>query len=197
MIKKTSGIIFAMLGALLCLSLAVGCCTKKTDDQSGQNRSSQAGSYVSSSLSGKLDGDLASLKKSKPVKARNELNTGDPQLDESRRRKAQHYKRLEYAHQMLLRSNPQGALREIERIQMDLRDDPYLEMQTWYLSSMVYHRLGKTSRRKRSMRKMLETMEKLQKDERLRKAYQEGESSQKIIQMVKDQAGDAYAEFAE
>ncbi|MFZ5952906.1 MAG: hypothetical protein ACOYXC_19540 [Candidatus Rifleibacteriota bacterium] len=128
------------------------------------------------------------------IRQYDELNTSDPVLNEERRRKTEQYRRLEYAHQMLINSNVEGSLRELERLQLDLRDDPYLEMQTWYLSAMAYHKQGKPSRRKRSMRKMLETMEILQKDPRFKAAHEDGKMAQDVVKMAISKGGDKFAE---
>lgn len=187
LVNKTA-LIFA---AMLVLSLVSGCCTRSsrtpatgpahelTDKRTSQNRSS-----------------FSSERNVEP-KSENELQTSDPRLNEQRRRKTEQYKRLEYAHRMLMENNPQGSLREVERLQMDIREDPYFEMQTWYLSAMVYHKLGKPTRRKRSMRKMLETMEQLQKDARFRTAFEDGKFSQEAIQKAMNDAGEKYEKFAD
>ncbi|HAE38804.1 MAG TPA: hypothetical protein DCG57_09210, partial [Candidatus Riflebacteria bacterium] len=103
---------------------------------------------------------------------------------EKDRRTQELYKRLEFSFDMYQKDNFDGALREVERVQMDINDDPYLEMQTWYLSAMIYHKSGKTSRRSRAMRKMLEVMETLQKDPRFRESFEEGMMSQQVIDMA-------------
>ncbi|EKD83409.1 MAG: hypothetical protein ACD_39C00697G0003 [uncultured bacterium] len=103
---------------------------------------------------------------------------------EKDRRTQELYKRLEFSFDMFQKENLDGALREVERVQMDINDDPYLEMQTWYLSAMIYHKSGKTSRRSRAMRKMLELMETLQKDPRFRESFEEGMMSQQVIDMA-------------
>jgi Tfp pilus assembly protein PilF len=114
-----------------------------------------------------------------------------------KKEKTRQYERLEYAYSMLMKSNPQAALREIERLQMDIRDDKYLELKTWYLSAMIYHKMGKISRRKRAMRKMLEVMQELQKDPRFKRAFAEGKRTRDFIDMVNKSGGDKYAEFTE
>ena len=103
---------------------------------------------------------------------------------EKDRRTQELYKRLEFSFDMYQKENFDGALREVERVQMEINDDPYLEMQTWYLSAMIYHKSGKTSRRSRAMRKMLEVMETLQKDPRFRESFEEGMMSQQVIDMA-------------
>ncbi len=177
-----------IFASMLLISLVTGCCTKtvKKNVGSSQNRR-QTGSF-----------DERQSQKQKRLSGLNkedELNTQDPRLNEIRRRKTEQYRRLEYAHEMLVDNNPQGSLRELERLQLDIREDPYLEMQAWYLSAMVYHKLGKPSRRKRSMRKMLETMEQLQKDPRFRTIHEDGKLSQKAIDKAKKEAGVKYDKF--
>lgn len=105
------------------------------------------------------------------------------------------YRRLDYSFEMFRRDNMDGALREVERLQLEINNDPYLEMQSWYLSAMIYHKTGKASRRKRSMRKMLETMEQLQKDPRFRKSFQDGMDSQDLINMALKKSEGKYADY--
>jgi hypothetical protein len=104
------------------------------------------------------------------------------------------YRRLELSFEMFQKENFDGALREVERVQMDVNEDPYLEMQTWYLSAMIYHKTAKPSRRGRAMRKMLELMETLQKDPRFRESFEEGLMSQQVIDMALSQGEGKYAE---
>jgi len=105
------------------------------------------------------------------------------------------YRRLDYSFEMFRRDNMDGALREVERLQLEINNDPYLEMQSWYLSAMIYHKTGKASRRKRSMRKMLETMEQLQKDPRFKKSFQDGIESQDLINMALKKGEGKYADY--
>lgn len=102
------------------------------------------------------------------------------------------YQRLERSHKLLQSSNPEAALRELERLQQGIRDDPYLEMQSWYLSAMIYHKTGAVSRRRRSMRKMMETLEKLQKDPRFLRAHQLGVANQQLIETLQNSKGHRY-----
>ena len=178
-----------LIVAALFLSMATGCCTRTARNTSLKKPDKKA----SIKEHGERN-DKTSEKKIEHPSREDELNTGDPLMNESRRRKAEQYRRLEYAYRMLSKSDPQGALRELERLQMDIREDPYLEMQTWYLSAMVYHKLGKPSRRKRSMRKTLEVMEQMQKDPRFKAAFADGKISQEVIDMAIKKAGDKYAD---
>ncbi len=113
---------------------------------------------------------------------------------EKDRRTQELYRRFELSFEMFQKDNFDGALREVERIQMDLNDDPYLEMQTWYLSAMIYHKTEKPSRRGRAMRKMLELMETLQKDPRFRESFEEGMMSQQVIDMALTQGEGKYVD---
>ncbi len=176
-----------LLLTTLILSSVTGCCTRKSGKigKSGGTKNEIVANSRENSTKEKMQ---VSSSRS------DELNTGDSRVDQMRRRKTEHYRRLEYAHSLLLGSDPQSALRELERLQMDIRDDLYLEMQTWYLSAMIYHKLGKSSRRKRSMRKMLETMEALQKEPGFKEALEDGNISQEVIQMAIGKAGEKYAE---
>ncbi|HMM61608.1 MAG TPA: hypothetical protein PKC25_15925, partial [Candidatus Rifleibacterium sp.] len=65
-----------------------------------------------------------------------------PLRDKDKRIKEQ-YRRLEYAFEMYNSTNFDGALREVERLQLEINNDPYLEMQSWYLSAMIYHKSDK------------------------------------------------------
>jgi hypothetical protein len=184
-LAKRTALVFV---SMLAMSLATGCCTKTVKKNGGNSADRLINSRSDPRPS-------QAQRRPSGLSREDELNTSDPQLNESRRRKTEQYRRLEYAHEMLLDNNPQGSLRELERLQLDIREDPYLEMQAWYLSAMVYHKLGKPSRRKRSMRKMLETMEQLQKDPRFRTAYEDGRLSQQAIDKAKKEAGVKYDKF--
>ena len=75
-----------------------------------------------------------------------------------------------------------------------IENDPYLEAQTWSLSAMIYDKQGKTSRRKRSFRKMTECIEALQKDSRYINVYKEGMLYQELFGTIKEMGGEKYAE---
>ncbi len=122
------------------------------------------------------------------------LAESQPPEREKDRRTQELYRRLELSFEMFQKENFDGALREVERVQMDINDDPYLEMQTWYLSAMIYHKTEKPSRRGRAMRKMLELMETLQKDPRFRESFEEGTMSQQVIDMALTRGEGKYAE---
>lgn len=121
--------------------------------------------------------------------------TESDSLSDSEKLTASLYRRLGYSFEMFKRDNYDGALREVERLQLEINNDPYLEMQSWYLSAMIYHKTGKASRRKRSMRKMLESMEQLQKDPRFKKSFKDGMDSQELINMAVKKGEGKYADY--
>ena len=84
------------------------------------------------------------------------------------------YEKFNYANKMFKNRNYEAALREVDRIQQEINNDPYLKMQTWALAAMIYDKTGKTSRRKRSYSKMIEALEEVKKDSRYKKAYEDG-----------------------
>lgn len=94
------------------------------------------------------------------------------------------YENLEEAEKMLDRKNAEGALRTVKRIQNSVQNNPYLDMQTWYLSAKIYNKMGKTSRRKRAMRKMISAMKKMQKNPSYYKAYKDGMMSKDLVNRV-------------
>lgn len=186
----TRSMTWILLLFLLLSSGITGCCTRTTPKK-GKKGPIKQDSADSLLTDRSVEGGTEKLRHRRVI---DELKTGDPHVDEQRRRKTEQYRRLEYAHEMLMNSNSQAALREVERLQMDIRDDSYLEMKTWYLSAMIYHKMGKTSRRKRSMRKMLECMETLQKDPRFKAAYKDGQDANEVIKMAISKEGEKYAE---
>lgn len=110
-------------------------------------------------------------------------------------KKTEHlYKRLEYAYSLYTRQNYEGALNETESMLRQIENDPYLEAQTWSLSAMIYDKQGKSSRRKRSFRKMTECIEALQKDSRYINVYKEGMLYQELFGTIKEMGGEKYAE---
>ncbi|MGM0598742.1 MAG: hypothetical protein ACQETH_02885 [Candidatus Rifleibacteriota bacterium] len=181
-----------IVSLLLLVSMVAGCCTKGDETVTRRGRLKEL--KVKSAALNKPEGKKGVAENLPKFRKKKSLS---PEELKIKKEKTRNYKRLEYAYSMLMKSNPQGALREIERLQMDIRDDKYLELKTWYLSAMIYHKMGKISRRKRAMRKMLEIMQALQKDPRFKKAFEEGKSTQDIIEMAKQSGGDKYAEFAE
>ncbi len=185
--KKTAIQIIFFITILLS-SFVSGCCTKKKANRSKKDDMAEITSIIEKSEA------VSDDKKGTPKKNFKEKSRDSYAIREANRKTAGLYKRLEHSYDMLERSNPEGALREIERLQREIRNDPYLEMQSWYLSSMIYHKMGKASRRKRSMRKMLETMEVLQKDPRFRSAYEMGMGIQGLIEYTKKKEGKKYAE---
>ncbi|MBQ3644935.1 MAG: hypothetical protein II961_10090 [Candidatus Riflebacteria bacterium] len=116
------------------------------------------------------------------------LRTQDEQTNEL-------YEKLNYANKMYKNSNYDGALREISRIQQNIKDDPYLQLQTWALAAMVYDKTGKTSRRKRAYTKMLEVMEEVKKDSRYKKAYEDGMLCQDLIASVTKKGDKKYGVY--
>lgn len=110
-------------------------------------------------------------------------------------KKTEHlYKRLEYAYSLYTRQNYEGALNETESMLRQIENDPYLEAQAWSLSAMIYDKQGKSSRRKRSFRKMTECIEALQKDSRYINVYKEGMLYQELFGTIKEMGGEKYAE---
>lgn len=181
-----------MFCAILLVSMVSGCCTKRYDAVKRKDRLKDL--KVKSAVINKTEGESSRQKKLTQFSDRRSLSPEELKL---KKEKTRQYERLEYAYSMLMKSNPQAALREIERLQMDIRDDKYLELKTWYLSAMIYHKMGKISRRKRAMRKMLEVMQELQKDPRFKRAFAEGKRTRDFIDMVNKSGGDKYAEFTE
>lgn len=165
---------------------ATGCCGRSTKRPTGGKKN---------------DGQVADPSRTdvkNPVDSVSAKNTGavdisEPESD-SQKRSASLYRRLENSFAMFNTDNIDGALRELERVQLEINNDPYLEMQTWYLSAMIYHKTGKSSRRKRSMRKMLEVMEQLQKDPRFRRSFEDGKMSQDVIKLAIEKGEGRYVE---
>ena len=100
--------------------------------------------------------------------------------------------RLEDAWNMLHRSNLEGALRSVKRLQLEHRKDPHVEMRAEYLKAMIYHRMGNARLRKKAMDAMLHNMETLQKDPRFLTAFEEGVAAQELIKMSLKEAGNRY-----
>ncbi len=176
------------------VSLAVfnlsGCCkykkyskknTKRNYAESlNKNQRSNAGG--SNSTSGGFEGVDLTLDGELPLRSR------DEQTNEL-------YEKLNYANKMYKNSNYEGALREISRIQQNIKDDPYLHLQTWALAAMIYDKTGKTSRRKRAYTKMLEVMEEVKKDSRYKKAYEDGMLCQDLIASVTKKGDKKYGVY--
>lgn len=129
--------------------------------------------------------DVNSKKESEkktPIRQINDQITDPSDSTRKKNKQAQDaYSKFERSFEMYHRGDYESALRELGRVQTNIDDDPNLEMQTWYLSAMIYDKTGKDSRRKRAMRKMLETMEILQKDPRFRTAFEHGKLNKEII----------------
>ncbi len=175
-----------VLLVLLVMNLP-GCCSRKTVEK--RPVSGKKNSAVSSTASPVTE--KASPAIGEVMISGNE--SGRKLRDQDKKTKEQ-YRRLEYAFDMYNTANYDGALREVERLQLEINNDPYLEMQSWYLSAMIYHKSDKTSRRKRAMRKMLESMEQLQKDPRFLNAHADGMISQEIMKMAIEKGEGRYAE---
>ncbi|HNX75035.1 MAG TPA: hypothetical protein PLM07_07580 [Candidatus Rifleibacterium sp.] len=181
---------FVLLAMLLLLNLS-GCCARKNVGRQSnrtRNNTDQKQSNASTSMARNPSSG------GEQMIAGNEMTRALRPQDQKTK---EQYQRLEYAFSMYNVSNFDGALREVERLQLEINQDPYLEMQSWYLSAMIYHKTDKISRRKRAMRKMLETMEQVQKDPRYRNAYADGMISQEMIKLAKEKGDGRYAEFAE
>lgn len=105
------------------------------------------------------------------------------------------YEKFNYANKMFKNRNYDAALREIDRIQQEINNDPYLKVQTWALTAAVYDKTGKTSRRKRAYTKMLEAMDELLKDSRYRKAYEDGMACKDFADLAAKKGDKKYGVF--
>ena len=105
------------------------------------------------------------------------------------------YEKLNYANKMLKNRNYDAALREIDRIQQEINNDPYLKLQTWALTAVIYDKTGKTSRRKRAYTKMLEAIGELQKDSRYKKAYEDGMACKDFAALAAKKGDKKYGVF--
>ena len=105
------------------------------------------------------------------------------------------YEKFNYANKMFKNSNYDAALREINRIQQEINNDPYLKLQTWALSAAIYDKTGKTSRRKRSYTKMLEAIEEVKKDSRYKKAYEDGMACKDFAALAAKKGDKKYGVF--
>ena len=168
-----------------------GCCkykkyskkTTKRNFSESLNKNQRGNAVNSNSTSlGEFEGIDVTLDGELP------LRTQDEQTSEL-------YEKLNYANKMYKNSNYEGALREISRIQQNIKDDPYLHLQTWALAAMIYDKTGKTSRRKRAYTKMLEVMEEVKKDSRYKKAYEDGMLCQDLIASVTKKGDKKYGVF--
>lgn len=177
---------------LLMLVIALdltGCCGykggKKQSGKSSKTRtassSKKSKSIVSSNAFEQSDGLVVSP-------------TADIELKAQDERTTELYEKMDYANKMFKNENYDGALREVERIQREIDDDPYLEMQTWCMAAMIYDKTGKTSRRKRSYNKMLECMEKVQLDKRYKSAFEDGKLCKEYVELALEKGNKNYAE---
>lgn len=164
--------IFLLCFALpILLPLATGCCRV--------HRSTARDKIKSKSQTVKK-----SSKKSQnylPVKKR---YYSGKKLTETQIRLTKVYKELEDAQSMMERNNTEGALRAVRRVQYSVTNNPYIDMQAWYLTMKIYDKEGKRSSRKRAMRKMIESLKKLQKDPAYLKSYKDGMMCQQLIGIV-------------
>ena len=178
---------------LLLLVLAIlhlpGCCSRKTTDKRNDNGRKPA---IDSSANSSQNGSVQAQGSGEVLISGNE--SVRPLRDKDKRIREQ-YRRLEYAFEMYNSANFDGALREVERLQLEINNDPYLEMQSWYLSAMIYHKSDKPSRRKRAMRKMLESMEQVQRDPKGRAALEDGMNSQELMNLAREKGNDRYGKF--
>lgn len=181
--KKILLNLYLLLIPLLVLDL-VGCCGRKKVSKDNNK------DFYTKSLTKNKD-------KSKNKNIDNTISnngvdidiSSDISLSQQLERTKELYEKLDYANIMLKKRNYDGSLREIKRIQQVVRDDPYLMTQTWALSAKVYDKMGNTSGRKRSYKRMLESLEELQKDSRYKNAYKDGMVCQKLIAYAKEKGG--------
>ncbi len=166
---------------------APGCCKRQgKQPESKADKTSQKGPV-----------DKAGINKDLITEENNEkvAITGSPDLVSRRKARVKAlYRRLENSFEMFKKGNLDAALREVERVKLETDNDPHLDMQAWYLSAMIYHKAGKSSRRKRAMRKMLESMEQLQQDPRFRKAYEDGILGRELVDIALKQGEGKYVE---
>lgn len=88
-----------------------------------------------------------------------------------------------------------AALQELQHAHSTIRNNPYLEMQCWYLAVEIHNKTGAHSRRNRAMRKMMESMEKLHSDRRFMREHREGLAAQDLVDFIKEIPGDRYEGF--
>ncbi len=181
MIPRASRCFCYVLILLTALNL-LGCCgNKKNSSSSGRRGRSKR--YTSDSSRAK-EKSSNSEKSSAAEDIGNDLSD-EGSLTQDQENTSELYEKMDYAHKMYKSTNYDGALREVERILQKIDNDPYLEMQVWGLSAMIHDKAGRTSRRKRSYRKMIDCMEQLQKDPRFRKSFEDGKECQELIEMAK------------
>lgn len=184
--KQRSAQLTCLVLVLLATFVLSGCCSRKTD-QSNKRRIEPKPQVADKSSTAAPPSAIGVNGKDQSMR--------NVTVSDAEKLSASLYRRLDYSFEMFRRDNMDGALREVERLQLEINNDPYLEMQSWYLSAMIYHKTGKASRRKRSMRKMLETMEQLQKDPRFKRAFQDGMDSQDLVNMALKKSEGKYADY--
>ncbi len=176
-----------ILMLLVALDL-VGCCRRKKKDAKKTGKVDIAESIKNIKKKGKKG---TSNKVSEFDDVHIDL-TGQLPLREKDEHTNELYEKMNHANKMYKNRNYDGALREVERIQLEINNDPYLEMQTWGLAAMIYDKTGKTSRRKRAYNKMIEAVTAVQKDPRYKKAYEDGKICQDLIEDAKTKGDKQY-----
>lgn len=166
----------------------VGCCGSKKITKNSKSKSftKSFGQKKSKSDSNKVDLSLNSF---------NDIDidiSGELPLKGNQEQTKELYKKLDYANVMLKKHNYDGSLREIKRIQQVVHDDPYLMTQTWALAAKVYDKMGNINGRKRSFKKMMDSLAQVQKDSRYKNAYSDGMVCQKLIAYVEEKGGKKY-----
>ncbi|MBF0408855.1 MAG: hypothetical protein HQM10_16020 [Candidatus Riflebacteria bacterium] len=96
---------------------------------------------------------------------------------------------LEQSVKMLKSSNLGGALRMVERVQQNFPRDNYLNMQSWYIKAMIFHRQRDMKKRKEAMDSMLKCIESLQKDPKYLSSVQDGKEGADLIRMSIEKKG--------
>jgi hypothetical protein len=180
-----SRLLITLFVAILLTIIATGCCTRKKVDKTTSVKTNS-----SKTSSKKVKNDF----KKKPIK-KNNGNGLSYEEKKARRQKTETYRNLERANQMFERSNYESALRQVKRVQLENRDNPYIMMKSWYLSAMIYHKMGKSSRRKRAMRKMVDSLKKARKDPRYQAAVTDGLMASEFIGEVKKNGGKRFEEI--
>ena len=102
------------------------------------------------------------------------------------------YKGLKQADYMMDTKNYEGALRAVKRVQHRVKNNPYIEMQAWYLSVEIYGKMDKKSSSKRAMRKMIESLKNLQKHPDYQKSDKDGKKCKEVIDTAMEQGKGKY-----
>lgn len=171
----------------------VGCCGRKKIKEKAKKSNKKID--VSESLKKlKIKKDEGSKKPSPKVEDIDVDLIGQLPLREKDERTSELYEKLDRANSLYKNRNYDGALREIDRIQREIDNDPYLEMQTWGLAALIYDKTGKTSRRKRAYSKMFDSLVAVHKDPRYAKAREDGKICLELIEIAKVKGDRKYAE---